>query len=330
MHIATAKAEMSRNGATRYAEAAITLLRYMKHAQPMRAESKLSWSTKFDRIGPFWASVYVEEREHNPQSKLPPLSTLRFRRLTSLQFDPPATLYRAGSKRGRNGMSWTPSYQIAQRIANSRGKKCSVWSTTPAHVYGCIDVERTDPQIAEEFRVNEQFTIWIIEPGTTELVDRWRDPELGNYRAPEWADRGTTKDEADALLRAWCAYNPNERSAGDNFGREFWQQKFSQIGQFTADATFGQDVRSAPTRNLKPEGTLYRAARDKYAHGIAWTTELHAAEKYQEWRGKGTRLWTAEAEHIYGRIRWNGYELGGPYWEWLIEPKNVRPLEVTE
>lgn len=294
---------------------------YLNSPSPSQAEPLWWWRDRFRSFGPFWAAVDVTI---TPIDDDQTIDQATLERVLPLQFAPPATLYRGASERGTDGLSWTTQYAVAQRVANSRGPHCSVWKTTAATVYGCIDVRRI--YLGMDGAI-EEFTIWLIDPGPVELVNRWADPNDPANKAPEWADRGVTKAEAEALIEAWCTLNPNDQSAAENFGRDFWRDKLASIGQFTGALEKKKGLSLAPTRNLKPTSTLYRAAIDDYKDGLAWTTELHAVHRYNGWRGEHSRIWTADAGEVFGRIYWHGSEMGGPYWEWLIDPINIRPYE---
>ncbi len=99
------------------------------------------------------------------------------------------------------------------------------------------------------------------------------------------------------------------------------------MGQFTADVDRVGQIDVAPTRTLEPTSQLFRAATEEYADSIACTTEEDATKMHEIWRGPTARLWAAEAEHVYGRVYWESSEMVAPYWEWLIEPENVRPWD---
>jgi hypothetical protein len=303
-----------------------TINAYMSPQYPLQVESKYWWQERFNTIGPFWAHFDVEVLGFDEDMRL---GVGELKRILPLSFEPPTTLYRAASERGKNGLSWTPSYQMAQRMANSRGTQCAVWKTTPVKAYGCIDGQRSFRKGNSE-QVDD-FTIWLADAGRIELVNRWVDPASPTSQPPEWSDRQTTKEEAHALVKAWCTFNGNLKSPAENFSQDFWRKKLRAIGQFTGTMDKNEVLAIAPVRQLAPPSTpLYRAAVDELADGIAWTTELPAALRYQGWRGDKARIWTADASHVYGRVYWHPLDVGAEYWEWFIEPTNIRPYEPNE
>ena len=296
-----------------------TLAPFMNAMFPSRAQPLDVWRQQFRALGPFHLTVQVTVA---PAARYE--TRQAFEDFTDLTTPTPTALYRAASERGSHGLSWTPEFPIVQSIAATRNQGCEIWETTdPSHVYGLIDVHRTWATHDGSTPDVEHLPIWIIDPGTTRTVDRWNDPTLVPVAAPEWDDRGTTRDEALAILRAWAAFNPLDMSPEENLGRDHWREQFTRIGQFTATAPESGGLEIAPTSNLTP-GTLYRTAVDDRADGLAWTDSLTAARAYQQVREPHARIWTADAAHTYGRLLWHGLEAGEPYWEYIVEPTNIR------
>lgn len=300
-----------------------TLHYFINCPYPRREQPLSFWTNRFEIMGPFWADLHVDHHLADGDGET---ADGTFRQITRLKFDPPPKLFRAASARGNTGLVWTPSYELAQRVANSRGAGVDVWSASPKTIYGCIDAHRDYYSHGKSTGLSDDFTLWLIEPNAPQLEDRWLSPTEPGVQLPKWADRDVTEGEVKAIVNAWATHNPTDHSAVDLFDMDYWRAKLKQTGQFSAVIEKDGAIKVAPTRTLKPTTTLYRAATDEYAHSLAWTTEWHAVQKYLRWRGPQARIWTAEAAEVYGRVYWPGTEMGAPYWEWLIEPVNVRPL----
>jgi hypothetical protein len=300
----------------------LTLEKWMNHVQPQHEESAAYWLGRFNIMGPFHASVEVW---HNPVDHLVLHVVGTVTDLQALDVAPPTTLYRAASERGKDGWSWTTDYAYAQMIANARGPNVEVFKANAGRVFGRLDVDRYFTQTNSPVVEHDRRTVWLMEPFGVELLNRWVEGDALGVSAPEWLARGTTEEEVTALVKAWLNVNPNNQSAADNFGKEFWREKFAGVGQFTSTANSASVVKVAPISGLKPPSRLFRAATPEYANSLSWTTEEHAVRMYESWRGPDAQVWTAEAGRVFGRVRWQGSERVAPYWEWLIDPVNVRP-----
>ena len=313
------------SGGPRYREtiARQTIHKWLTSRSPFTDEMPYYWQSRFEIAGRFWAAAtFAYETED--------WAVPTYDKIQPLTFPPPWKLYRAARDDNKHHWSWTSSYEAARRIANSRGRDYSVWSTeNPKRVYGCIDLIRTFDKFGYP-GASDDINVWIVEPGDVKLESRWSDPNDIASLKPEWADRGVSEAQALAIIDAWCTHNPNDRSAVDNFDRAYWTELLNSIGQFAGLIEIGQPLKITPTRDIKPATVLYRAATDEYADSIAWTTELHAAEKYLEWRGPNARIWTGTPTKVYGRIWWHGIEMRAPYFEWFADCTDIRPYEGPE